>query len=712
MPKRSRLFLPIASWFGLIATLDAAAQQVDHANSQSAQKTKAETIQEKQKGVHIADEILVIGRLSSGGVPQIPINYPASRDILDPATVKAIGARDLNDLVLHLPAISTRPYNGGEASTPSFSARGLPDDGLTEYLHVLVNGVPANAAPYGWTAFSFMPLAAERVYAIDLIRGGHSVRYSPNTVGGVLNFATRPLPDSQELVARQSFGSNAFSSSFLTGGDKTADGTAFRFSLLDRRGDGYRDGGGFMQQDFSAELRQDLEDGGWVAGSLNYFQDDHAAPGGLTVAEFNADRYANSRPENQFTGFRGMMDLVWHRPVSDAWYEYYATASVTERNLYARRVSGGSNVLDDWHDQTYFANVGVRAESTMEIAGSEHVLHGGMRAHREWLPSYSIDRAAFGSSTFVPTTNSSFRLMALSAHLDDTFTPLPNLDVTAGVRVEYIPSVSGTDRVAGFTYEDEFFDLLPAVGLAYSVNPDLAIFANYGEGFRAPQFWGFAYAANPKDALDFESGRSSEIGVRFENLGPVRGSLAYWQLDFDDYLVFDTGYYENVGRIKSQGMDLNVQFDFGDVVRALEGLQWNSSVTLQQAELQTGTDAGNEVPYAWESKASWRLRYAEPSGFSTSLGGAFVGESYSDTANTAATSADGRIGLNSSVVLWDAQAGYEFELSQRATLQFVVGASNLFDKEWEVHSRGGFFGPGLVAGAPRQSYAAFYLEIM
>jgi Fe(3+) dicitrate transport protein len=681
----------------------------------SSQKEELKQIPDEisaQRPIYVADEVLVIGRLNAFGVPQVPIDYPASRDVLGPQTVQAIGARDLNDLVLHLPSLSTRPYNGGEASAPSFSARGLPDDGLTEYLHVLVNGVPANAAPYGWTAFSFMPLASERVYAVDSIRGGHTVRYSPNTVGGVLNFATRPLPEVPELIARQSFGSNAFSSSFLTGGSKSDDGTAFRFSALDRRGDGYREGGGFRQQDFSAELRQDLSDGGWFAGSVNWFQDFHAAPGGLTQAEFQADRFANSRPENEFEGFRSMVDAVWHQPLNDSWVEYYATASATERNLYARRTSGTSNVLDDWHDQTYFANVGLRAETTTEWGGTTHVLHGGLRAHREWLPSYSVKRSDMTASNFVPRTDSSFRLMSLSAHIDDTFTPLPNLDVTAGVRAEWIPSVSGNDSVSGFTYDDEFFDLLPAFGLSYSFHPKLAAFANYGEGFRAPQFWGFAYAANPNDALDFESGRSAEVGLRWQDWGPVSGSLALWQLDFDDYLVFDTGYYENVGAIESHGADIQVEVDFTDLTPALEGWLFSSALTLQNAELQSGTSSGNEVPYAWGSKANWRLRYAGTNGFNASLGGAFIGDSFSDSANTEASSADGRLGRNPSVVLWDAQAAYEFPLTERALLQLAIGASNLLDKEWHVHSRGGFFGPGLVAGAPRQVYAAIYLEVM
>ena len=665
-----------------------------------------------QKEIPIADEILVIGRVQSDGVPVVPLNFPGSRDILSPETIRAIGARDLNDLVQHLPTVATRPYNGGEASAPSFSARGLPDDGLTEYISVLINGVPANAGPYGWTAFSFMPLAAERVYAVDSIRGGHTVRYSPNTVGGVINFVTRPIPEKLEFEVRQAFGTQGFASSFLTGGTTTSNGTGYRFSLLDRHGDGYRDDGDFSQKDFSAEVRQTMDDGSWLATSLSYFDDDHAAPGGLTVAEFNANRWANSRPENRFEGFRGLVDMVWHMPSGDDWVEAFAAASVTERNLYARSGVGGSSVLDDWHDQTYFANVGVRGEKGVRLGDTKHILHGGMRAHREWLPSYSIRTASFGGTSFVPTTDSSFRMLSLSAHLDDTFSPTDNLNVTAGARMEWIPSTSGNDSVSGFTYEDQYFDVLPALGLSYELGENAALFMNYGEGFRAPQFWGFAYTANPADALKFESGRSTEAGLRLRDLGGFSGSVAAWRLDFDDYLVFDTGFYENVGKIESNGIDLSVDYDVSHIARSLDGLHFTTSLTLQNAELKTGVDAGNDVPYAWDTKATWRAIYSLPTGYYFSMGVVHVGESFADEANTRAASADGLIGLNQAVTLWDGQIAHDYQVADGITLQIAVGATNLFDKEWDVHSRGGFFGPGLVAGAPRQAYASIMLEIL
>ena len=139
------------------------------------------------------------GRWNERESRKFRLDATGSRDVLGPDEVRRTGARDLNDLIQYLPAVSTRPYNGGESSAPSFSIRGLPDDGLTEYILIQIDGVPANPMPYGWTAFSFFPLLTEQVHAIDLIRGGYSVRHSPNTVGGVLNSDHRSDPARRKL---------------------------------------------------------------------------------------------------------------------------------------------------------------------------------------------------------------------------------------------------------------------------------------------------------------------------------------------------------------------------------------------------------------------------------------------------------------------------------------------------------------------------------
>ena len=657
-----------------------------------------------------ANEVVVIGRAEEQGVPEVPLRNVGQREVFGPEFLRRTGARDLNDLVQNLPGLSTRPYNGGEAAAPSFSSRGMPDDGLTEYVHVMIDGVPASAQPYGWTAFSFLPLTTERVWAVETIRGGHTVRYSPDTVGGVLNFITRPLPEEPFYEARMSAGSNGFQAAAASVGGPVPGGRGLA-SWFERSGDGYRTDGGFRQRDTAAKWRTEHADGGWTAVQAGWMEDYHKAPGGLDAATFAADRFANARPVNFFDGARGVVSAVHREVEGEAWVETFADLSVTERRLYARRPSASGDVLQDWTDESWFASLGVRGQQPMELFGMRHEIYAGLRLHREWLPDWEIDStpAAGGATTRIQ--DAAFRLNSVAVHVDDTFEPIDKLTVTAGARVEWVPATSGSDEVTGFSYEDDFLAVLPAAGLAWEFADDWAAFANWGEGFRAPQFWGYGFAANPMDALDFERGSSSELGLRHVVGGGLELQTAVWQVDFDDYLVFDTGFYENVGAIRSRGIDVTGTWSAGEVTRVLEGVTLYATVTLQDSELRSGPDAGNETPYAWDLQAAWRATWEPGAGWAMSLGGVHVGESYSDTANTVADSGNGTIGLNEGWTIWDARVGREFSLGERAVLELAAGVTNLFDQDWEVHSRGGFFGPGLVAGMPRQSYVALLLDL-
>jgi outer membrane receptor protein involved in Fe transport len=221
--------------------------------------------------------------------------------------------------------------------------------------------------------------------------------------------------------------------------------------------------------------------------------------------------------------------------------------------------------------------------------------------------------------------------------------------------------------------------------------------------------WGFdTSSASPDQDLEFEHGSSWELGVRAITGEGWSGSLALWQTDFDDVAFFGpTNVYENIGDIRSEGVDLVVEYDLAALSGALEGLSFTGSLTLQDSEIVDAANPandGNETPYAWEEKAAWSLQYTTEERWRFALGGVYVGESFSDDANTKAGNANGNLGLNPSRTVWDAQISREVELGEKAHLRFAIGATNVLDEEWFVHSRGGFFGPGLVAGPPRQLY--------
>lgn len=643
-------------------------------------------------------------------VPRVDLRAIGSRDVFGPERVRETGARDVNDLVQHLPALSARPYNGGEAAAPSFSMRGLPDDGLTEYVHVLIDGVPASPLPYGWTAFSFLPITTDRIHAIDYLRGAHSVRYSPNTVGGILNFITEPIPTCPQARIRTTLGSNGYSSVLARAG-----GTHGRFgwmaTVVDRRGDGYRDNGGFEQQDVNLKVRYALGRDSWIAASFSHIQSDHQAPGGLTRAQFDANRFANARPENAFEGDRQVADVVLHVGQGGCgWLEAFAYGSRTWRNLRAQRPHfGAPATMSDWRDESWFVGGGVRFERTLHIAGCEHTIYGGVRYHREWIPSWKLRTEPFPGGPGVLTQDARYETDAISMHIDDTFHPGPRWTVRAGLRLEWIPNTEGHDRLGGFDFDDEFARVLPGVGVSYQVSRHAALFANYFEGFRAPQVWGYGFASGNGN-LDFEQGRSAELGARVEDWHGLTGSVTGWHTTYDDFGVFYTGFYENLGRIEAMGVDLVAAYEFGCLDRRLTGLSLDAALTLQDSTLRTGANKGNQTPYAWRQKGSLRLRY-ERAGWLASFGGTYVGRSYADEANTSTESADGTLGVNPATWLWDARAAKRVTFNRRTRLEVAAGVTNLFDHDWYVHSRGGFFGGGLVAGPPRQLYLSANLDI-
>ncbi len=649
-------------------------------------------------------EVLVTGRRAEEGVPVVPLDGVGSRDVFGPEQVRETGARDVNDLLLHIPALSTRPYNGGEAAAPSFSMRGLPDDGLTEYVHVLIDGVPASALPYGWTAFSFFPLSPDRIHAIDFIRGGHSVRYSPDTVGGVLNLVTRPIPAGPELEMRSTLGEFDYSSTLLSAGD--SDGQlGWMTTYVDRRGDGYRRDGEFDQQDLNLKMRGELDPGDWWALSLSYMESEHKAPGGLTLTQFDDNPFGNARPKNRFQGHRGVLDFVLHHELDEStWVEGYTYGSQTHRNLIAQRPHFGDPLtLLDWKDDSYVVGVGTRGEHRFEAFGVEHTLYGGLRYQREWIPEWSIESGPYeGGGATTTTQENEYELEAFSLHLDDTFHPTERVKITAGLRLEHVPTAEGENDVGGstFSFDEELSEVLPGLGASYLLTDEWAVFANYHQGFRAPQVWGFGLTPDPENAdVDFEMADTWELGVRYED-DTSAAAVTAWRNSYDSFFVFDSGFYENLGEIEAEGVDLEGEWH----VPGLEGLSVLGSVTFQESELKAGPNAGNEVPYAWEEKAAWRLRYACASGWVTSLGGTYVGDSFSDDANTSQENENGNLGRNPSRTLWDAQVAREWGIGDGGRVRFAVGATNLFDTEWHVHSRGGFFGGGKVAGAPRQAY--------
>ncbi|OAN66734.1 TonB-dependent receptor [Sphingomonas sp. TDK1] len=84
----------------------------------------------------------------------------------------------------------------------------------------------------------------------------------------------------------------------------------------------------------------------------------------------------------------------------------------------------------------------------------------------------------------------------------------------------------------------------PKIGATWSLSPDVSLFANYAQGFKAPepsqvnQFFqnlAFGYRSEPNPNLKPETSRSVEGGIRFGG-GGVRVQLTGFHADYDNFI--------------------------------------------------------------------------------------------------------------------------------------------------------------------------------
>lgn len=387
----------------------------------------------------------------------------------------------------------------------------------------------------------------------------------------------------------------------------------------------------------------------------------------------------------------------------------FGSYSATARRLHALPEEGPPIGVDDWSDESQTLILGVRGERRFDFLGIDHVVHAGLRYQHERINSWKIVERNFAGNDPVEFQDRRYRLHALSAHADDTFHPMEHLTIVLGVRGEWIPMARGHDEDGTSRFSDSFAALLPGADASYELTDDWAVFANAHQSFRAPQVWGFNFSGT-EQGLEFEKGKQFEAGTRVRGIGGLDASFAAWRVDFDNVATFDKGFYANFGRIVADGTDVVLDWDAAAADEALQGLALRAAWTHQDSRLREGDFAGNRTPYAWRDKFVFGARCATESGWTFALDGTYIGPTTSDEAGSA-EDATGFVGRNRSVMTWDARVGRRFPLSETVNLELAVGVTNLFDTERYVHSRGGFFGGGRVAHAPRQAYVTAGIDV-
>lgn len=475
---------------------------------------------------------------------------------------------DPGALLLQVPGLYVRGEDG-VGLRPNVGIRGGNPD-RSKKLTLMEDGVLFGPAPYSAPAAYYFPLVT-RMTQVRVIKGPAAIAYGPNTVGGAVDFVSRPLPSqttgAADLAvgeygyrkAHAYFGSGDGRLAFLVEGVHLGNtGFAELPSGADTgstRNDWMVKAGYAIDPDAKTKHRLQLK--------LSYADEvSNETYLGQTDADFRTNPYrryvasALDQMKNHRTGIVATHTIDGpdssYRIKTDA-YRFDYTRSWNKLN----RLGGASaaEVLANADDPAYagyyaaltgrvdsgsaadtlyigpnhrvFVSEGIQSVlSTSARTGPlSHVIESGLRFHHDQIRRTHTESGYLVSGgELVPsgepvltTADNLASTHAVAIHLTDAIT-WRSLTVTPGARVELIAS-----RVEDYLTDETTDGLLgaamPGIGAFYEILPSLGVLGGVYRGFSPPPP-GRGASARPEYSVNYEAGaRLSHRRTRAEIIG-------------------------------------------------------------------------------------------------------------------------------------------------------------------------------------------------
>ncbi|MED5529532.1 MAG: TonB-dependent receptor, partial [Pseudomonadota bacterium] len=228
---------------------------------------------------------------------------------------------------------------------------------------------------------------------------------------------------------------------------------------------------------------------------------------------------------------------------------------------------------------------------------------------------YTINRNRIGS-----LREDEARELSLGSFANLQFSLTDRLRASVGLRLDFYDFEVDALRAQNSGSKNESL-WQPKVNIAYGVNENLELYANYGEGFHSND----ARAAintidpatgNPSDTLDIlVQGEGSELGFRYDTLEGFNFSVAWFELDLDSELVFvgDAGTTEPSDPSRRNGIELNSFWEF------TEALVFDFTATKSDGHFRGLPSGENSIPDAHDLVVSAGLTYHNPNGWTSSF---------------------------------------------------------------------------------------------
>lgn len=650
------------------------------------------------------DTVKVTGSWLGTGLENSVKTFPGARSVVDKETIESTGATNIGDVLRRVPGVQNTDNSGtaGSAISLNVGVRGLTGR-YSPRSTVLLDGIPLAVAPYGQPQLSFAPISLANIESIDVVRGGGAVRYGPQNVGGIINFTTRAIPTGPGLTGDATVRQNIFGEG---GGDNTQYST-FLGTQLDNglglallysgmTGRGWREGSDDRVNDLALKFRYALTSTSEVYGKFSYYDVKSRTPGGLTVAQYNANPFQNTRPTDYWEGNRKGMDVGYINSISDN-QEFEVRAFYNESTRTSVLINTAGTQLANQPRDYQVLGIEPRYTHRVALGPTTHDVTVGYRFLRERGNDRSFNEI-IATGVLTPVIRFDNATDAHSVYIDDRIA-IGKWRITPGVRFEHIESnraQSGTTQ----SFDTKNNKALPSLNIAYLLTPQLTLFGNYNTSFGPVQNLQLnsQTATNP---LQPEVAKTTEVGARWQS-EQVRAELTAFKMRFDNQILQVPGItpptFQNIGATDHKGIESAIEYAF-DRKSMLAGLSVYANYTWTKAIQESGENAGMDVPFYSRHTSTLGTRY-ERAAWAFNVSGTHQSSQFSDAGNTVAETPDARVGRIPGFTLWNLQASWKPPVVKGS--EVVLGINNVFDKRYYTRNVDG--NAGRMVGAPRMYY--------
>ena len=695
-----------------------------------------------------------------GESPDVHRRMTGTATRVDARTLAALQPIGTQEVIQQIPGINAAADDGTGSSRISVGIRGLSPRRSSRVL-ILEDGVPIAPAAYLYPNMYYNP-PAERIEAVEVIKGSAAVRYGPQTMGGVINYLTRRPRSAFGGLAQVTAGTNGYVSALAEIGGWGSDVVHPELQLLYKRGDGYRDNNAFAQYNATAKVNVVPDEDRVIYIKANVDREvSEATYTGLTEYSFATDPTFNPKEHDEFTVLRTSLDVLYSHTLAHdltsttkLYSNYFDREWWRENDVFVRPtgLSGSEPVAVPYYERGDLVRVGngrdnfgnlrsfyvIGVEQAYDyghtLFGSRAELTAGARLHFDRF----IDNRVVGSAPdardgayyhtdpndstaiVIDGIANNYETTALALFATERLT-IGNLTLTPGIRVEIFEQQL-VDRLRGALYQDKTSHVvLPGLGANLALG-DWNVFGGIHRGFTPPSSGTLAavnFGANaPAGGLDIESEKSwnTELGVR-ANTELAQLEIAGFHMAIEDLVAAGVGAtFKNLARARTFGLELGAHVHLSRAHAALPDV--NVAYTLLGTEVVDGRMvsavtagrividlAGKELPYAPRHTVIAGLSKDFAFGLSMHADVQYVSRVYTDFENIEVTYNRGDTGPVPAYAVVGASATYTLSPS----LSIALSAKNLFDNIYigsRLHSHPGMpeanQSSGILPGARRQ----------